>query len=227
MNKSKVYEIANILELEILSNCKIGCKIGSENELIRRFNVSRITIRNSLRILINKGILRNEKARGYFVCEQNLWSKLLSFSDLKSNQIRRNTLINIDIKLDSYFISNFNLESVHFSSFIKLRYKNNLMTKYSIIWYNNDLIRKLDFLAVNKSFLQYIESKNIHLKHSYKKIIFSLKNDFDKKYLINCNKYEYLPKKYCITFDQHYDVVECSLETYLPETFCFNKIEHR
>ena len=45
----------------------VGEKIASENELAQRFNVSRNTLREAVKILVSKGVLDVKRGSGTFV----------------------------------------------------------------------------------------------------------------------------------------------------------------
>jgi len=63
------YQLREIIRFEALNGDladKDG-KMPTENELIERFKVSRITVRNALDKLVDQGLLRRERGKGTFL----------------------------------------------------------------------------------------------------------------------------------------------------------------
>lgn len=83
---SKSVKIAHLLETEIRSGLlSKGAPLASENALVKRFSVSRNTVRKSLEILGNKGLITTKSGIGSFVTfggetidDQTGWSVALS-----------------------------------------------------------------------------------------------------------------------------------------------------
>ncbi len=66
-NNSKYYKLMEYLRDEMLSGRIMpGDKIPSENELAEKFSLSRHTVRKSIAILANEGLLYTEQGRGTF-----------------------------------------------------------------------------------------------------------------------------------------------------------------
>ena len=66
-------EIANILHGEIQQNLyPAGERIPSEQQLCRRFKVNRYTLRHSLDLLEQIGLIRSHQGKGYYVCGKPL-----------------------------------------------------------------------------------------------------------------------------------------------------------
>jgi GntR family transcriptional regulator len=80
------YQLAEIIRNEALSGMMVdeSGKMPTEQELVERFKVSRITIRHALKILEDEGMLRRERGRGTFLQTNQAenWSgQLLGFSE--------------------------------------------------------------------------------------------------------------------------------------------------
>lgn len=56
--------IARKLADEIFGSCSVGARLGSEWELCERFNVSRLTLRQAIRLLQDKGLVESRRGRG-------------------------------------------------------------------------------------------------------------------------------------------------------------------
>lgn len=86
---SKSVKIAHLLETEIRSGVVgQGAALASENALVKRFSVSRNTVRKSLEILSNKGLITTKSGIGSFVTfdgktidDRSGWSVALSSGD--------------------------------------------------------------------------------------------------------------------------------------------------
>ena len=56
--------IARRLAAEILSRAQTGARLGSESQLCERFNVSRLTLRQAIRLLQDSGLVECRRGRG-------------------------------------------------------------------------------------------------------------------------------------------------------------------
>ncbi|WP_348736074.1 GntR family transcriptional regulator [Spiroplasma endosymbiont of Ammophila pubescens] len=180
-----------ILE-SIIINHYSGFKLPSEAEMMRKYKVSRTTIRNTLRKLITKNMIYVLQGKGYFTLNCNFWSKPLSFKEKHKKGINKLKVVNIP--LDNYFIDNWQCLGKDFQSLIKVRYydeKN--IQKYSIIWVNKTILKNLNYKACEDSLLEYISSRKIKLINNYNYLLLELPNSIDYKYL-RLDFKTYLPK---------------------------------
>jgi len=88
-----------------------GDAIQSENLLCEQFNVSRMTVRKGLAVLVNEGYIYSIPGKGNYVCEPNLDLYTLHFDEMmttekKGEEIR---LIEVNVIKPSYEVG-FNLE---------------------------------------------------------------------------------------------------------------------
>jgi len=79
------YQLYKILRTQILEGeWKPGSMLPSESELVEKFNLSRTTVRQSLDMLVNDGLIHRQRGRGTYVSnptiEQGL-SKIISFTE--------------------------------------------------------------------------------------------------------------------------------------------------
>lgn len=79
-------QVSNVLRKEILQtkNFNKDNKIATEFELMERFGVSRVTIRNALKLLVEEGVIYRERGRGTFARKNNSdsWAgRLLGFTE--------------------------------------------------------------------------------------------------------------------------------------------------
>ncbi|MEC1178284.1 GntR family transcriptional regulator [Metasolibacillus meyeri] len=84
-------QIEEIIKQRILSNeYKIGDAIPSERELSVQFDVSRMTVRQSITNLVNDGMLYREKGRGTFVANPKLEQPLQGLTSFTEDMRARN-----------------------------------------------------------------------------------------------------------------------------------------
>lgn len=67
------YQLENLMREKILSGeFRVGDRLPTENELIRLYGVSRITVRQALTSLAEDGIIERRQGRGTFVVERRI-----------------------------------------------------------------------------------------------------------------------------------------------------------
>lgn len=112
MGSPEYIKIVEAIKNRITSEeIKPGDAIQSENLLCEEFNVSRMTVRKGLAVLVNEGYIYSIPGKGNYVCEPNLDSYTLHFdemmtTDKKGEEIR---LIEVNVVKPSYEVG-FNLE---------------------------------------------------------------------------------------------------------------------
>lgn len=112
MGSPEYIKIVEAIKSRITSEeIKPGDAIQSENILCEEFNVSRMTVRKGLAVLVNEGYIYSIPGKGNYVCEPNLDSYTLHFDEMmisekKGEEIR---LIEVNVVKPSYEVG-FNLE---------------------------------------------------------------------------------------------------------------------
>jgi len=86
INKNSVipvyYQLARIIEKEIFEGrFKPGDVIPPENELVRMYGISRMTVRRAIAELINSGLVYTQKGKGTFVSKPQLDSMIFEVRD--------------------------------------------------------------------------------------------------------------------------------------------------
>ena len=112
MGSPEYLKIVDAIKNKITSEeIKPDDAIQSENLLCEEFNVSRMTVRKGLAVLVNEGYIYSIPGKGNYVCEPNLDSYTLHFDEMmttekKGEEIR---LIEVNVVKPSYEVG-FNLE---------------------------------------------------------------------------------------------------------------------
>ncbi|HLR62924.1 MAG TPA: GntR family transcriptional regulator [Lentibacillus sp.] len=80
-------QVRDIIREEILNRKLVdeSGKIATEHELMKRFSVSRVTIRNALQMLVEEGFIKRERGRGTFIKTnhpENWNGRLLGFTEI-------------------------------------------------------------------------------------------------------------------------------------------------
>lgn len=72
--QTKYEMVVNILEKEMLEDkYSLSKKLPTEEELIKKFNVSKNTIRKAIEILVSKGYVYRVQGSGIFLRELQKW----------------------------------------------------------------------------------------------------------------------------------------------------------
>lgn len=101
VKKPKYQQIYEDLLLDIANeNYALNEKLPSEAELCKKFEVSRITLRKSLDLLVENNVLSRRQGSGYIVISLKVQSKscLISFTDLVIKSGRIPTTRMLDVK---------------------------------------------------------------------------------------------------------------------------------
>lgn len=112
MGSPEYLKIVEAIKSKITSEeIRPGDAIQSENLLCEEFNVSRMTVRKGLAVLVNEGYIYSIPGKGNYVCEPNLDLYTLHFDEMistekKGEEIR---LVEVNVIKPSYEVG-FNLE---------------------------------------------------------------------------------------------------------------------
>jgi GntR family transcriptional regulator of arabinose operon len=94
-----------ILDQIISENWKPLSRIPSENELAEQFNVSRITVKNALSELVDRGVVYRQQGKGTFVSEIGQGDLLVKAADVSVSPSKR-TIGFLLPRLDNRFTAN-------------------------------------------------------------------------------------------------------------------------
>ncbi|MDD9148900.1 GntR family transcriptional regulator [Sporolactobacillus sp. CQH2019] len=173
-------QIENDLKFKINSGeWKPGDKIPPELELTKLYNVSRITIRNAIKDLVQDNYLHRERARGTFVLGPEKITEKTTFSLVKSftQEMRElgKTPITFDVKVKKIEADAFLAERLHLNIgnpvlyLERLRGADNEVLTYSITHIPFREGYSLDEKNYFGSLYDYLTMFNIHInqQHEY------------------------------------------------------------
>ncbi|WP_027063344.1 GntR family transcriptional regulator [Mesoplasma seiffertii] len=204
------------LILQDIKQYQSGAKLLSEQMYAKKYYTSRQTIRLVLKKLEAQNIIFSVKGKGYFTNSKSLWKRTISFN-LKHQNTKSELLVK-DLPLDEFFVKSFNCDPQSFKSVIKVRYRNAILHKYSIIWINTKIVGALDYHAIERSVLEFLEDKHQVLTSSEKKLVITKSNALDAT-ILKVKIDENIPCKYSISVNEYNEIIECSVEKYIPEQF--------
>lgn len=180
-NSTPLYKrIANNIREEIQKhNLKAGEAIPSEMKLAQKYNVSRVTIRQSIDLLVNEDLLYRVKGSGTYVkkprIEHNIY-RLQSFIEEIRNQNRKYVNKIIEFKMsvaDDTIMNILNLHKKDQVFFIsRIRYVDNIPVVLENTYLPVKLFPDLSYETMLSSKYEYIESKKgFKIKESYQEFI--------------------------------------------------------
>ncbi|AOG60924.1 hypothetical protein SHELI_v1c09770 [Spiroplasma helicoides] len=222
MNKEN--EIYKLLEGELYDGIfENGDKFYSENQLVIKYKISRLTARNVLKKMEKANFIKSKKAVGYFVNEKIFWNKGTSWNK-KTDGVRNSEVEFLKVDLDDFFKIKFNLDPKEFYSFLKKRLNNGLVYSYSIIWINRKLVGELNKDSWNISTLDILKSKN-EFDCSLNIIKMCKETSLDKK-ILEIDTNGFIPIKYSIIQNTDFEFIQLSIEKYNPLFFEHNFIQN-
>lgn len=172
---------------------KTNLKLPSEYELVKLYDTSRDTIRKTLNLLEQNGLINKVKGKGSFVLDlKNQYnfpiSGLTSFTEI-SNSLKEKPKTNVvefyEFVSDEYFLNNMNLEK---SENLVCAKRQRVMNGEKVIL-DIDVLRKKfvsDFTIdiAKKSIFNYLEKEKLYkIGFAKKEISVKKANEDDYKYL--------------------------------------------
>lgn len=175
--------VVNILEKEMLEDkYSLSKKLPTEEELIKKFNVSKNTIRKAIEILVSKGYVYRVQGSGIFLrefakngCAQirdiNGLSKQYSKEKFES-KVAEFSLINADEKLSDRMKCDIGTKIYYVK---RVRYLNGDPIEIEESYYNKDIIPYLNEEICSKSIFDYI-TNDLKLKIGFADRIITSEN---------------------------------------------------
>lgn len=194
--ETKYEMVVNILETEILEGkYDSNKKLPTEEELMKRLNVSKNTIRKAIEILVNKGYIYRVQGSGVFLREfaklgcvnmkdMNGLTKLYSNEKLES-KVLNFSLIDADEELASKMKCEVNTKVYYVK---RVRYMNGEPLEIEESYYNKEVIPYLSEEICSSSIFNYIRN-DLRLKIGFADRVMSCEKLNEKEaQLLNLNK---------------------------------------
>mgnify|MGYP003275610164 CR=1 FL=1 len=227
--KIKDYILDNI-QNEVYKNGKIE----SENQLVKKFQVSRMTVRQALLSLQQEGVIYTVPKKGAYVRDESSFKTLdglQSFSeDVASLQGKTYSHILLCQKehckttsLSSLGLTNNDDEVWHI---IRIRYFNKEPIAYEDGYYNTNLIETIPDTALNGSLYAYFEGElQLDMDYSKQKIDACLADEFAE--YLEVNKNTPLLRILQTTYLKNSSCIEYAYTYYRVDSYSFNQIAYR
>lgn len=193
---TKYEMVVNILEKEMIEGKYDSTKkLPTEEELIKRLNVSKNTIRKAIEILVNKGYIYRVQGSGIFLREfsklgcvdmkdMNGLTKQFSSEKLES-KVLKFSLINADEEIANKMKCSVNTKVYYLK---RVRYLNGESLEIEESYYNKDVIPYLSEEICTDSIFNYIRN-DLKLKIGFAdRIISCEKLNEEEAKLLNLNK---------------------------------------
>lgn len=209
-------------------------KIESENQLAKKFQVSRMTVRQALLSLQQDGVIYTVPKKGAYVRDKNSFKTLdglQSFSEdvasLNGETHSRILLCQKEQCETSSLCSLGLLNNVgEVWHIIRIRYFNKKPIAYEDGYYNTNLIETIPDTALNGSLYAYFEEElHLDMDYSKQKIDACLADDFAEH--LEANKNTPLLRILQTTYLKDGSCIEYGYSYYRVDTYSFNQIAYR
>ncbi len=145
-----------------------GYCIPSERSLTEEYNLSRMTVRQALGALVQKGILVREKGKGTFVCEKSIKQRnIMSFTEMMQGLgITSTTEITCFDKIHAHEDMFLPFEDEEMYKIKRLRIVKNIVIGEETIYLPCTLLPDLQASDLKKSFYKYLDEKGLSVYES-------------------------------------------------------------
>lgn len=168
----------------------VGSAIPSERELTELFGVSRMTVRQSVTNLVNRGLLYREKGRGTFVASPKVEQPLIGMTSFTEDMKARgmapsNKLIRFEKKMaDPDIAQELQLDSREEVFLVeRIRYADEKPMALERTYLPVKLFPKLSEDALNGSLYSLIEQQQLAISHASQRMEAALVKKEDAEYL--------------------------------------------
>lgn len=218
-------QVKLILEDEIMKNQYEG-KIPGELELMERFSVSRSTIRQALRTLVDEGLLEKHHGKGTFVSLKPVTEWLGSFSPY--DQIIRDMGMEPNIKLiKQHFTTSPKeigemLDSDEFYHIQRIRYANNIPIGIENQFYSFEIGKKVSQYELNDESTYHLLEDEIGFKlWEAEQIITARKAEPEECKLLEIPESLWLLFIERNNYNQSGELIEYEQSVYRPDMYAF------
>lgn len=214
----------------ILSNIKSGVyrtgqMIDSEPQLVGKLGISRVTVREAIRELVEEKFLERQHGRGTFVLEQPKFKEFqcgIGFSKemLRCNMKPSSKFVNVtEIEADASIIKDLKLSSETSVWYVsRLRLADNQPIAVEHEYFSKSIIPYLSIQIAQGSIYEYLTSQNLEYSYIDQKIDAILaQNDIAK--LLNVKNNTPLIRMYIIAYLKNGTPFNCGTTYYLTDVF--------
>lgn len=226
MAKHKYMEIKNYIMEQIKDGVYLsGNKIESEKTLMRKFDVSRMTVRQAITELQNENILTTVKGKGTFLQTDKLQSSgtfLMSFSEnarIDSKEVDSKIIAFDQVMSDKYQNEVFQFKKPHpLWEIRRIRYLDKEPAAYEESYIPVEYIPELSFQDIKGSLFSYLDEHGININSAQQKYMAETASDEIAAYL-EVDKSEPLLKRVQISYDYKLQCIELNYCYYHPDNF--------
>lgn len=158
------YQLAAEIKKKIDDNLwPAGYCIPSERSLTEEYNLSRMTVRQGLNELVQKGLLIREQGKGTFVCEKSIKQRnIMSFTEMmQSMGITFSTEITQFDKIESDQDESMLFEGEAFYKIQRVRVVKEVVIGQETIYLRCELLPELKKSDLKGSFYKYLDEKGL------------------------------------------------------------------
>ncbi len=213
----------------------IGEKIPTEQELMKIFGVSRMTVNKALNVLRDKGYLYSERGRGTFV-KRELISKKLNELTSFTEEMKNKGIKTLTKTLEfSYTAMGFEKEKellevdkgASLYKLVRIRYFDDLPVALDVAVLNPDVTGHMNFLTMDNSLYEYLEKEiGIVIDYSIQKIKAIKSDEFISEYL-KVPLGDPVLKIQSTTYNDRHIPFECVSTYYVHDAYEFEQISIR
>lgn len=196
MDPNNLYFKANVIRLELeklIANLKVGSKLKSERDLATKYKVSRITIRNAVNDMVERGILKRVHGSGVYVVSPFAYKAkfIVVYKNEKVDLFETQLMNSIDkiANLKSVKIDRIEIEDLYSNTDILNDYdglisiadveKEIVLEKNipEVVFFNKDIFLKRGLSVLIDDFVTFSSGINYLKKLGHKKFVYI--GDFD------------------------------------------------
>ncbi len=217
---SKYLELETWLREKIENDeFKANSVLPTEDEMIHRFNLSKMTVRKVISNLKKEGLIYSVQGKGFLV------SPFKKIYLSRESKVDKKIILPTKTPVPNYLLQNnqYDLDLLHtkqnkWFSFLKLSFENNNVFKYSINWVylenkSYDVYKEYNLIHQYAKTMELISTiKIVALEEKIKndQVIFGLKLQ---------KHYNFMPTIYKYSINKKGEIVKISMERYAPEKF--------
>ncbi len=208
------YQITELLRSRIISKYKPGDLLPSEKELMIEFDVSSITVKNALEVLVHEGLIYRKRGKGTFVTEKKISSnsgRLMSATRLFEQAGRENQVVVIEkatFKAGAFYAPLFgiNVDDLVFK-IVRLRFLDGEAYSHEVNYFSMKDFPEIEKKYRSGSLYAFLEEYCKVIPTNSEETYRSVNCDVKLSKLLNQNKGDSGFKMFGKVFDQHDNLI--------------------